>query len=61
MNPFLPLALVASLFAFTGTVVWLVAEPQEDKTQRRMGNELVTVGALLTGLLLILRFVIVKG
>lgn len=61
MNPFLPLALVASLFSFTGTGVWFVAVHRRDEIRRRMGSELLTIGALLTGLLLLLRFVIVRG
>lgn len=61
MSPFLPLALVAGLFSFIGTGVWFVAKCRRDENRRRMGVELLTIGALLTGLLLLLRFVIVKG
>lgn len=60
MNPFLPLALVAGLFTSIGTGVVLVAQSRQDEARRRMGGELLTIGALLSTLLLILLFVIVK-
>lgn len=60
MSPWLPLALVAFLFAATGTIVGCIGETRQDATTRRMGAELLVIGVLLDAFLLLL-LVIVRG
>ena len=61
MNPFLTLALVATIFSLAGSGMCFTALRRQDQAQRQIGGELLAIGALLTGMLLFLLAIIDRG
>lgn len=58
VNPFLPIAVVALFFSFTGTALFVVGECTDNPVRRMQGDRLVTVSLWLSVPLLALRLIV---